>query len=454
MKRNLFHERGQVMVLIALAAVGIIAMVGLAIDGSAKFSDQRHAQNAADTAALAGALEIVKYGLGSNGTGWKIAAQDIALENGYELLTTRSVVEVYLCSESGSDCGTYAGDSDYVQVKITSTIDTTFARVVGIRQLTNHVQAVALAKTGGDLFDGASFVAVNPSPSCSSGGGSGGGSFDVGGSGAISLNGGGIFVNSDEACGYSQTSCNASLTITGGAGINSAGSNINQAGCGTPVPEDTTKEQVSVPDEIYMPPEPSECSQSPNHPAPTQLGATSWRLYPGVYTDSSFPPTALIGVNQTIELASGIYCIDRSGSNSDVTWNGNKFASFTGTGVMFYIKGGVGFNININSPITLSAPQFASTDSRSEYNGYLIIVDGNYNSHPSCTINGGSFLTLDGTIFAPYCDVTINGDNNSNSTYNVQVIGWNVKLNGNNVITFNYNPGTKAKTRNKVGLMR
>src|SRR6266536_6197264 len=60
MKPKLLVERGQALILITLAAVGLFAITGLAIDGSAKFSDRRHAQNAADTAALAGALARIK----------------------------------------------------------------------------------------------------------------------------------------------------------------------------------------------------------------------------------------------------------------------------------------------------------------------------------------------------------------------------------------------------------
>ena len=56
MKPKLFVERGQALILIALAAVGLFGMTGLAIDGGMVFSDRRNAQNAADTAALAGAL--------------------------------------------------------------------------------------------------------------------------------------------------------------------------------------------------------------------------------------------------------------------------------------------------------------------------------------------------------------------------------------------------------------
>lgn len=47
-------ERGQSMILIALAIVGLIAIIGLAIDGGRLHTNRRLAQNAADAAALAG----------------------------------------------------------------------------------------------------------------------------------------------------------------------------------------------------------------------------------------------------------------------------------------------------------------------------------------------------------------------------------------------------------------
>ncbi len=53
-------EKGQALVIIALAAVGLFAFTALAIDGSRVFSDRRHAQNAADTAVLAAALAKIR----------------------------------------------------------------------------------------------------------------------------------------------------------------------------------------------------------------------------------------------------------------------------------------------------------------------------------------------------------------------------------------------------------
>jgi uncharacterized membrane protein len=51
-------EKGQAIVLFALAVVGLVAITALAIDTSNVYSERRHAQTAADNASLAGALAI------------------------------------------------------------------------------------------------------------------------------------------------------------------------------------------------------------------------------------------------------------------------------------------------------------------------------------------------------------------------------------------------------------
>ena len=439
-------EHGQALILIALAAVGLFAVTGLAIDGSAKFSDRRHAQNAADTAALAAALAkatALTNGLSNSPAtcpppsgfsaspvcaALQLAALDRADSNGYDNNLVSNTVEVY----SPPISGYYSGNESYVQVIITSKVNTSFARVVGITQTQNTVQAVALTKEGGPLVNGASIVSLNPSPNCGSG------SFNVGGNGTINLNGGGIFVNSNASCGYSQTSCSVTLNINGG-GISSAGSAINQS-CGTPAPTNTSETQLVIPDDVYMPNEPIECSQT--HATPTNTAGSAWTIYPGYYTD--FPQAGLISNNKDITLSPGVYCVD-----SDIHWSGSTFSSLNGTsGVTIYMKSGHSFSISINSPISLNP------STSGDYAGYLIILNGNSSSIETCTINGGSYLDLNGTIFAPYCNITINGDSNSNSSFNAQVIGWEVKLNGNNTINFTYDPGDNAQNKRRVGLMR
>ena len=50
-------ERGQAIVLIALAVVGLIAMIGLMIDGGAFFVDSSRLKRAVDAAAVSAALQ-------------------------------------------------------------------------------------------------------------------------------------------------------------------------------------------------------------------------------------------------------------------------------------------------------------------------------------------------------------------------------------------------------------
>lgn len=453
MKKNTMAERGQALILIALAAIGLFAIAGLAIDGSAKYSDRRHAQNAADTAALAGGLVKTNL-LTANQTDQVCstaatppyssfcqqiidAAWASASANGYDGMLSNDV-EVYSPPISGA----YAGKMPYVQVVINSNQNTYFARVIGINQMHNNVKAVAFSGKGGSLGYGASVVAMNPNPNCSSGSGSGGGSFDVGGNGEIHLTGGGMYVNSNASCAYSQSSC--SVILTGTVGISSAGSsdNINQSCTGISLTETTGQTQILVPDEIYFPERPMECTTAAPSPTNNPPGSDTWIIHPGYYTD--FPQAGLIGANKEIYMESGVYCV-----NGDVHWSGATFDLLDGTsGVTIYITNGHDFSLSINSPIYLDA-----SDS-GDYQGYLIILEGSHTVHPNCTINGGSYLEVNGTIYAPYCNITVNGDNSTDSEFNAQIIGWDVKLNGGNLITINYDPDDNGQIKRRVGLMQ
>ena len=478
MKSKILAERGQALILIALAAIGLVAITALAIDGSAKYSDRRHAQNAADASALAASLkktDLLKdpsvtesdcsTASGFTNTSFCLdvidAAWDRATENGYDGLL-KNDVDVY----SPPISGPYASNHNYVQVIITSRVNTFFARILGITQTKNTVEAVALAKKGGYLGDGAMIISYDDHPTCNAGVGSGGGSMDVSGSSSIYLYGGGIFLNSQENCGYA-TNC-PDLHIDGG-GINSVTSvdNIDQDGCADPVPEFPDQDPVSIPDDVEFPDEPPECGINPP-PAPTYLGVDTsdnkgqWLIYPGYYTQ--FPNQLLVNNRQHIFMASGVYCIDPGGPSRDwdMSWspvdsaelNGstdpaeNPYQIYNPDGVTLYIKSGGGFKLNSNSPTKLDA------STAGDYQGYLVILAGNPGSIESCSITGGSDLDINGLVFAPYCDITVNGDNTSSSTINAQLIGWDIKINGNAGITFNFNPDNQVTIHRRVGLMR
>ena len=467
MNSRLFKERGQALILIALGAIGLFAIAGLAIDGSIKYSDRRHAQNAADTAALAGALAKSKN---PPDPLWNIVALDRALANGYDDNHVTNEVEVY----SPPISGYYAGNPSYVQVIITSYIDTYFARVIGINRTVNAVQAVALAEQPKVLGDGAMIISYDPDPNCSTGG-TGGYSVQVNGSSTMNLNGGGIFLNSHDVCGFKIPNC-ADLNIYGGAGINTVGaSNIDTTGCtfDPPIIPKYNQEPIDIPAEVSWPPVPPECSMG-SYPTPKYMGSVmagsppkmteEWLIYPGYY--ETFPPASPVAKKSHIYMASGVYCIDPGGPawDGDLSWsavdsarlNGsvdpitNKYQAENPTGVTLYIRSGGGFALNSNNPTFLDA----TTSSTSDYQGYLIIVEGTQTSIESCSITGGADLDINGMIFAPYCDITVNGSSSSTAVINAQLIGWDIKINGGAGINFNYDPSNAVKIKRKVGLMK
>ena len=103
MLRNIGDESGQVLVIVALGIIGLLAVVGLAIDGGHVYQERRAMQNAADAAALAGAralclelgqaaatAEADKY-LTANGG--HAALSDIVVDPGAYLVTVTSVTE-------------------------------------------------------------------------------------------------------------------------------------------------------------------------------------------------------------------------------------------------------------------------------------------------------------------------------------------------------------------------
>lgn len=88
MMRHLLHPRpaGQAAVLAALCFVVLVACLGLALDGANAFGQRRRLANAADSAAIAGARELIaQQGRSSGGTHVNNAIEDFLVDrNGLE----------------------------------------------------------------------------------------------------------------------------------------------------------------------------------------------------------------------------------------------------------------------------------------------------------------------------------------------------------------------------------
>jgi hypothetical protein len=374
------NEKGQALILIALAAIGLFAFAALAIDGSMVFSDKRHAQNAADAAVLAGSLAYVRGG------DIDTAAQTRTAQNGYDGGET-SDVEVTttdIPAGSGKCPGDAAGKE--IKVSIVSHVKTTFARVIGISEYTNTTSATS---KGCDyyeaaLFNGNAIVGLKPNIG-------GDCSFDSGNSNSAhwTLEGGGIFSN---GCAFSKN--NASVNLNGhcvtsvGSASGFTCSQANQASQAINYPTDVA---------AIMPPDP--CDGTPG--------------------DVGLPPPASGSI-----FMNGVYCIsdlDKYDKKDIVLNNATLYVTDTTFDLKFAGSGG-----------------FYGTPTQSGvYANYYMIVPLRSTPCPRFTSNntqviewrGNGTGTFYGTVLSPSACLDLRG-NSDQSAMHSQVIGYIVGSNG------------------------
>jgi hypothetical protein len=394
-------ERGQALILIAFAAIALFAITGLAIDGSAKFSDRRHAQNAADAAVLAGSLASLR-----GDPNWELKALDQALVNGYDDNHVTNEVEVYTCDDADASCGPYAGDPLYVQVIITSHINTTFARVIGFTQFQNIVESVAMSQEGyvGELYGGGAIVGLAPDK-CKT--------IWLSGSAAVNITGGGIFSNSNQDCG---------VTIQGANGFD-----IDMDGRIDMVASAYTKNGNPDLSKIH--------GGLHGEAAPLQYPPPAAMLpkYTCNWTYANFPPSGVTTLNP------GTYCV----TNKFKMGSGDVL---NGTGVTIVMEDG-DIDWHGNATINLSAP------TSGDLAGMLIYAP--MSNGETMTFNGNASSNLTGTIFMPAADLKYNGTGNLNPS-KVQIIGYTVEITGSNATNVIYQDADNwdANMPAQVGLMQ
>jgi hypothetical protein len=442
-------QKGQALVIIALAIVGLVGFAALAIDGGRVFSDRRHAQSTADTAALSAALAKIKK---KNIT---TAAQNIAAQNGYVDSSPDQDVTVH----SPPISGPYAGNAEYIQVIIRSTIPTTFARVIGRSTVTSVVEAVARASTStsgtsggygitalkqsGDAltFTGSGDVTIQGGIGDNAGFRStGSGTYTVNGnvqvsgplnySGSINWNiNGNVWANGYDASGSGDWNVtgsffsNQNFRMTGSGNL-SAGSltvvgTYSETGSGvvTPWPPLSGAAQTApvITDpfaSILNPPaNPGSCV------AANFAGSTPHTINPGCYTSISNVGSGSLTFNPGEYYVTGN--ISTSG-NGDVTANG----------VMLYLQSG-SFSMNGSGNLNISPP------TSGPYKGLTIYMDrGNTNAY---SMRGSGASNFSGTIYAPSSAVTLIG---SGGTFVVdsQIICSTSNITGSGGLNLAYNP--------------
>jgi len=389
------NERGQALVVIALALIVLFGILGLVIDGGNAFLDRRKAQNAADSAALAASVTRIR---GEHD--WVAAALTAAANNGYNSDGIKNVVTVY----SPPTSGPFAGNIEYIQVVITSHVNTYFAKVIGTSQITNIVEAVARSKPSEvkEVLQGMAIVSLAPTSNCLNEK-----AFWIHGNTTLDITGGGVFINSDnEDCALLQQG-NGTVHIQGSNQISVVGgASIQKPQLLTPGVTIGTS-SVNYPPPFFMPA--VDCGEED-----AQINEDGVSMSPGTW-DEKFPPE---GVTQLDE---GVYCL-----NAGFEVTGNE--TITGQDVTFIILSGeVRFGGSAN--LILSAPTAGT------YKGLLIYLPMENDSQ--VVLNGGSESSFTGTILAPASEIVING-NSSPSGFHSQIIGYRVDADGSGTIVIVY----------------
>ena len=437
MKHDHGTERGQVLIMIAFGIIGLIGMVALATDGGRAYSDRRHAQNAADTAVLAGARAYTRA------EDWKAASLAIALENGYDDTeddldqTSDAVnVEVYQCNEADDadtivDCGEYDIDVDpdhadeYLLAKITSIVPTTFANVIGIQDITNTVFAIAHVKPSErtPFMDGNAVIGMSPD-GCSAVKYSGSAETRVE-SDESSM--GGIFVNS--TCtndAFKNQSSGGTLYAPHLCVVGDTSVDPYDTGDAIEIPSDEYNigsdecKDKGYPPENYNFPNTAICDGAPAA-AVVDVPLADDYMTPGEWF-GTFPPANVVA------LSPGLYCV-----HGDFTLGAAD--SLAGVNVSIWVFDGDvewhgGAEVNLQ----------AYPQGYGEVSGLLIYlplsdpIDYTHVVH----LNGNSNSYLKGTVLAPSAECTVNGAGDI-PRIDGQFACYTVELSGSSDLYLRYN---------------
>lgn len=388
--------RGQALIFIVFAIIGLVGITALAVDGGNAYNDRRRAQNAADSASLAGALARI------NGEVWPNSVLTVAAANGYNNNGSSNVVEIH----SPPISGTYKGNVEYIQVRITSHVRTYFASVVGMRQITNTVESVARSKPSiyGPMFNGAAVVSLAPSSDCVNHK-----SFYVTAESTLAISGGGVIVNSNNpTCALIQQA-EGSIRIDGNYLIQVVGgASVQKPKLLTPYPPTTNAGPMPYPPPIFMPK--VGCG---NKEAEILLDGHT--LSSGNWGGDDFPPP------DVTTLESGVYCLD-----GDFVLLGNR--PLSGKNVLIYVKRGA-VHLSGGSVIDLSAPQTG------KYKGLLMYQP--LENHNPMVLNAAEGSAIRGSILAPGADVKIKG-NDSKYGFHSQIIGYTIVTDGTSNVIIRY----------------
>ena len=420
--RFLRNESGQILVVTSLSMLGLLAIMGMALDAGLLFRAKRTVQIAADAAAVAGALDF-RYNADMNSA--VVAGRSAAAQNGF----TDGTDGVSVSINTPPKYGETAGLDGYIEAIVQYPSPTYFMKILGFNSVT--IASRAVAGTGSTyaciwaLDRSGNAVSINGSaalytPGCSI-------YDDSAATNALTLTGGGaITAKSIGIVGSYSVSSNGTLTPAPKTGLAPAADPL--AGLAAPTASTATCSgsncNISVSGgSVTL--QPGTYSSVSNSGGGTITFAPGDYTITGNVTSSSNggivfgPGNYTIGGklsdtgSSSMSFGSGLYIV---GGNLTLTGSGR----ISGSGVTFYTKGSS--SVAGGSNLTLTAPTSGS------YSGVLIFQARN--DVNSLTVAGGSGTIVQGILYAPAAAVTLSGGS-TGAAMSLDIVSDTLTVTGN-----------------------
>jgi Putative Flp pilus-assembly TadE/G-like len=419
-------RRGSAAFATVAALVPLIGAVALGGEAGSWYVTKQHAQNAADAAAISGALRVA---CSISGSSTCDTAHDYVYR-GKQFAAQNAFCNAGDSSYPGSNCASLpTGTSQTVQIDQPA--------VGRVRAIVSQQQPTYLAAVLGlsTVNIGATAIAEvqNPKEICSLGLGrwpSSQSALTIGGS--INITGNGCGMMSNDTVKYAST---PSFSGSGWA-VYGANGCVNSGNC-----------DPGVPYNYYMPPATNPLQALDNASFNDRTGNTKpcsnghannndpvctlSPLSTGAYSD-------LTVTGGTVNFTPGTYFF----YNAKITINSG---TVTGTGVTLVLLGDSSLSIS-GGTVDLSAPTTNAT--YPELSGVLIDDQAPHKSNLAVNVNGGGTVTLGGAMYFPNVDVTWSGTAQNANTTCSQVIANSLTMSGNAYMsTQGCAPGTIAYTQ-------
>lgn len=358
-RRFMRAQRGQIAVIMAIAAPVVIASGGLGMEAGHWFYQQRNAQMAADIAAYAGA---VVARTGEEFPAIEAGVLEEAARNGYD--AQRGAIEINWPPLSGPNQNDRA-----VEVIITQAYPRLFSAIYQDGDISFQARAVG-------RFD-------EPGPACIL-------TLDPAGSQSL------LFTGSSDV---TLTNCDImsnsiatdALAVTGSGNVRTScansvgGMNITSQLILTDCPEPRTNLPPALdPFEGLIEPTASGCNNVPG-------GGKAKTISPGRYCNG-------MNLSGTVDMEPGVYIVD----GGVLRTNGNS--TVTGDGVTIFLTGDAEIQMNGNADVNLSAPETG------DYAGLLFWGDGDNLADTPALFNGTASSSLVGALYFPSQTLDMRGD--------------------------------------------